>query len=116
LRKWRFRTTFSGLAYKLRLYVVRKTPSGKMKFVERTKRGAVGPDPGTYVFRDKVAVKKGDYIALGLPGGVNVPQFYVEHPGATDLDWFPVPPLGQPSSPSDSNSFSEYFYNATIRR
>jgi hypothetical protein len=130
IRKWRFRTTdVDAGSYGLRLGVVRKVGSGasgdgepvetRFRFVRHSGEKQVGPEPGTYKFKARLKVKRGDFIALELPYGTDNPAvqaFYVEHPGALDYSWFPIPPQGAAANPFQSNVEIEYFYNATIKK
>jgi hypothetical protein len=119
IRKWRFRTDHPGSDYDLRLYVVRKV-DGDFRFVRRSAPEHIGPEAGTYVFRARLRVKRGDFIALELPadGEVLGPAraFYVAHDGALDHEWFPTPSLGSIASPDSPESDTEYFYNATVKK
>jgi hypothetical protein len=130
IRKWRFRTTdVDAESYGLRLGVVRKVGSGasgdgepvetRFRFVRHSGEKQVGPEPGTYKFKARLKVKRGDFIALELPYGTDNPSvqaFYVEHPGALDYSWFPIPPQGAAANPFESSVDIEYFYNATIKK
>ena len=131
LRKWRFRTTDEDPegSYGLRLAVVRKVGAGasgdgepvdtRFRFVRRTAEKIVGPEPGTYRFKARLKVKKGDFIALELPYGPDNPsvqEFYVPHADALDYSWFPAPPPGSADNPYEANAETEYLYNATIKK
>jgi hypothetical protein len=119
IRKWRFRTDHPASDYDLRLYVVRKVKNGDFRFVRRTAQEHIG-EAGTFVFRTRLKVRRGDFIALELPadGEVLAPAraFYVAHDGALDHEWFPTPSLGSTASPDSPESDTEYFYNATIKK
>jgi hypothetical protein len=130
IRRWRFRTTdVDGEAYGLRLGVVREVGAGasgdgepvetRFRFVRHSAEQQVGPEPGTYVFKSRLKVKRGDFIALELPYGPDdlvVQAFYVEHENALDYEWFPIPPAGTAANPFDSGVDIEYFYNATVKK
>jgi hypothetical protein len=130
IRKWRFRTTDEDSeGYGLRLGVVRKVGSGasgdgepvetRFRFVRHSGEKQVGPEPGTYKFKARLKVKRGDFIALELPYGADNPivqAFYVPHAGALDYSWFPIPPQGSADNPFEANAGTEYFYNATVKK
>jgi hypothetical protein len=117
IRKWRFRTTFDGgPTYELRLRVVRKVAPNKWRFIRHTAHRETGTAAGTYTFGAHLAIKKGDFIALDLPGdGANVQEFYVDHPKARYNDWFPAPLDGPVTMPTHHQVGIEFFYNATVR-
>jgi len=116
IRKWRFRTTGDGETYELRLRVVRRVAPNEWRFIRHTVHRVAGPGPGTYVFGAHLRIKKGDFIALDLPGDdQNIKQFYVPHPDARHNEWFPAPPDGPVTMPDSHNTGNEYFYNATVR-
>lgn len=130
IRKWRFRTTDDDSeGYGLRLAVVRKAGSGtsgdgdpvatRFRVVRHSAEKQVGSEPGTYTFKTRMKVKRGDYIALELPYGPDNPavqQFYVSHPGGVAYEWFPFPSPGASANPSDTSVDTEYFFNATIKK
>jgi hypothetical protein len=131
IRKWRFRTTDEDAegSYGLRLAVVREVGSAasgggqpvetRFRVVRHSGERQVGPEPGTYKFKARLKVKKGDFIALEPPYGPDTPivdEFYVPHPGALAYEWFPFPPPGGVDNPSGSTNNVEYFYNATIKK
>lgn len=117
IRKWRFRTTYNGEKYKLRLRVVRKVGPNEWRFIRHTAHRVAGPAPGTYTFGAHLRIRKGDFIALDVPGdGQTIYQFAVGHPNAFHNDWFPAPLDGPVTMPDYHNAGTEYFYNATVRR
>jgi hypothetical protein len=116
IRKWRFRTDHPASDYDVRLYVVRKVKNGDFRFVRRTAPEHIG-EAGTFVFRTRLKVRRGDFIALELPPDpADVKAFSVPHPGATDNEWFPTPSLGSIASPDSPESGTEYLYNATVKK
>ena len=118
IRKWRFRTVVDPEAagWKLRLRVVRETGPGQYTFVRKSKPGVV-KEPGRHRFKTKLRIRKGDFIALQLPGkgNPNIQGFYAPSAGADAVSWFPAPPNGDGGSPSDTEPGIDYFYNATIK-
>ncbi len=120
IRSWRFRTVVDPETpggWKFRLRVVRKTGPGQFKFVRKSKPGRV-KKPGRHRFKSHLRIKKGDFIALQLPGhdNPNIQGFYVQRPGAESAAWFPAPANGEGGPPTDADSNQEFLYNATIKR
>lgn len=119
IRGWRFRTVFDPEpgGWKMRLRVVRKTGPGEFRWVRKSKPGLV-KKPGRHRFKAHLRIRKGDFIALQLPGqgNPNIRGFYVQRAGAESAAWFPAPANGEGGPPTDADSNLEFLYNATIKR
>ena len=116
--KWRLRSGYAGgegPQPRVRLQVVRKTSSGKFRFLRHSKARHIPSSPGIYKSQTRLSVHKRDYIALDIRGAATLRGIWVDHPGALDYEWFPTPSQGDPASSPLPASNAEYLFNATVR-
>jgi hypothetical protein len=122
ITKWRFRKgpIGDGDTYPVTLRVVHRRKNGKVRFIRSSKPGVVGAASGTYAFKAKLPIRKGDGIAISLPVGVDALDVAVVAPEAKFQGFFPAPANGTSALPflegGKPETGVEYLWNATVRK
>lgn len=116
ITKWRYRKATDDHTYDVRFRVVKRGDGGQWRVVHQSPLELMPMPSGTYVFREHLPIRKGQFIAVQIVG--SVAAMYAEQPGSC-LQWYPSPPFGN-LTPPDYNcgggSTYEFLWNATVER